>query len=1021
MEENRDRHWNESTFYNEIQAILGETSGVYLFTVHLPSGEYTISPSLLQRFAFPKGEDAKQLSWEKHLYPADRQALASQIERLKKGEIETLDCDCRIVDGQGQRVWVSLHARIVQPPDSPDKLVIGSLNLIDLENRADTTTGLLNQRQFEADYAGGFPLGEKGYLVIFGADDFRAVNEQYGLHTGNQLLKLLAECLEKHLPPTTRVYRLDGDRFATVMADKNEMAIGTLYTLVKRDFALACSSLEDSLYCTISAGSAGYPYDSENFLELFQFAENALNTAKRRGKNNIVFFSREAYEEFVLQTGLREALQQSVQNNFEGFSVHYQPQISALTGTVAGAEALLRWQNPVYGRIPPDIFVPILEKTGLIGKVGRWILEAAMEQCRKWRCHVPDFTVSVNLSYQQFETDDIPGLVHTQLNRLQLPGQALTLELVESLQLRNFMRFNEITSYLNRMGVSMSIDDFGTGYSSLGYFKELNVHQIKIDRIFVSQMRNSIYDYELLHFIVYLAHEAGVTVCVEGVETAEELKALLPLRPDFYQGFFFGRPTDAAHFEQRFLLDWKDSGRVLREYQEAHPEESSKLDASQFIAHEETFLELLDELDEVVSISDRETYEMIYLNRAGRTLLGAQNYQDLHCHELLYNKQAPCDFCLKRPACRDHFVLREYYSDHLGKKFLVRHKLIPWKGKLANLGISVDLTKDDTTSEAGQKDALFNTLSGCVKILTQEADPQFALGLVLKSLGEYYGADRAYLFSFAPGTDNTVCTREWCRPGITPEKDAWQGEAYSGKRPVWYAELAEGKPIVSGQGPAFQARYPAEYGELCRYAKRWFILAPIFLKSELIGFAGVDNPEKHEDDPQLLSSLSIFLAQSFALTRTQEELFRTRFVDATTGLLNRECFQRDLAALTEKPPEQSLGVVRIEVESFKQIGRERGYRAGDLMMQRLAADIQAGFEGYNIYRLGLEEIVLLGLGVKEMGLKEACDSLQTACKAREGCTIRLAYAFSAMHIDPARMLETVYEKTHGEPPTNPAP
>ncbi len=997
-------------YSNETLALLEQMAGAYLFLYRPEDESYYVSPTFTEKY-FPAGAGGVQQNWVSLVFPADRQFAQTRMEKMNAPGAGWVETDCRMVDKTGTRVWVRVRARHFPGEQGKPPIILGCISELDMELRADAGTGLLNQLQFEADYENNFPEGDFGYLVLMGVDNFRSVNEHYGLHVGNQVLKKLADCLEKHASPYTRVYRLDGDRFATVLEDKNEIAASSLYTLAKKEFADACGQLISGLYCTISAGAAGYPGDSANFQELFQFAESALNTAKRKGKNNIVFFSRETYEDLILDAGIREALQQSVENGLEGFEVYYQPQISAQTGEVCGAEALLRWQHKLYGRVPPDVMVPILEEAGLIGQVGRWVLETAMQQCLHWRRLVPDFNMSVNLSYQQLEKEDVPGLVHAGLSKLDLPGSALTLELVESLQLRDFSRFNETSAFLNRMGVMMSIDDFGTGYSSLGYLKELDVHQIKVDRVFVSQIRESSYNYELMHFLIKLAHDSGSMVCVEGVETSEELEALLPLRADCYQGFYFGRPTDAADFEHRFLRGWRDRGKVLRDYYEAHQGEEAHLDKSQFAVSEATFLELLDELPELVMVGNRETHEILFLNSAGRTLLGAQNYKGMRCHQLLYDQNSPCPFCNDPPACRDRFVTREYVNKHIGGPFLMRHKLIPWEGKLANLGMSFTAARELVPQdEAATRMTENQVLSGCVRILAQEEDSEFALRMVLKSLGEYYQADRAYLFSFAENSDLAECSQEWLRAGVPPEKDTWINFAYSLHRPNFYALLQDGNPVVSGKGEVFSHNFPREYGEICASGQRWLLLAPIQWKGKLIGFAGVDNPERHSNDPQLLADVCVFLAQEFALNELREQLFRTRYVDSHTGLLNNDCYQKDMGSMFAQKADTPFGVVYLEVRGLKELNQQQGHTAGDLLLQRLAVALQETF-GHACcrhYRTGADEMVVLCPDAKEKQFAQKCADLRQEGERLLPCTIRLGYAFQQEGADVRQLLETAY-------------
>ena len=192
--------------------------------------------------------------------------------------------------------------------------------------------------------------------------------------------------------------------------------------------------------------------------------------------------------------------------------------------------------------VGPGEFIPLLEQSGMICEVGMWVLQTAVSQCREWRKKLPDFHISVNISYVQLRQKGIEEAVLALLQQMDLPGEALTLEVTESMQLQDYSYFNKIFYEWKRYGIQISIDDFGTGYSSLSYLKSIEVDETKIDRCFVSRIQHNAYNYRLLSNMIELAHSARIKVCCEGVETEEELLALKELKPDVLQGFLFAKP-----------------------------------------------------------------------------------------------------------------------------------------------------------------------------------------------------------------------------------------------------------------------------------------------------------------------------------------------------------------------------------------------------------------------------------------------------------------------------------------------
>lgn len=669
--------------------ILSDTTDDLFFIWDVATDEAYVSAAATRMYNLPGNHlTGVHNQMQRIVHEADRENAARHFEEVKAGRTPELDLDFRALNRRGNRVWVNLRGRTVLAPGGDVHRVVGSITEIGSGARADKMTGLLNHRQLAADFAGFLDAGQPGYLLVLGIDDFKPVNDRLGRAFGDMLLQMLARILEERIGAAGRAYRLDGDRFGIVLPDKNRGAVNHFYLLVKDEFREACRGLKEGVFSTLSGGAVAWPDDSDDFIRLSQFADSALNAAKRNGKDKLFFFSLAEHERYLKRISLRQDLQRCVSNNFEGFSLHFQPQVTLATGAVQGAEALLRWNSPNHGPIPPLEFIPLLEKHGLICQVGRWVLEQALAQCKRWRAKVPNFQVSINLSYIQLEKDDIAGYLLYCLRKLDLPGSAVLLEITESEQLSNYSSYNETLAYLNKIGAMVAIDDFGTGYSSLGYFKELRVDQIKIDRCFVARVPESEYDYRLVKFIIELAHSVDVAVCVEGIETPEELEALLPLKPDSLQGYYFGRPVAAPQFEADFIDNWQG-------LEERHKKKLAALKRAErghitaFVGSEET-LSVFENLAEIVHISEPVTGELYYLNRAGRQLLGVENFSGLFLEDILLEGKGnivPIASALREAEYR-HWT---FEIKKLGLRFCSHDRLIPWDDHTARLGICVQL------------------------------------------------------------------------------------------------------------------------------------------------------------------------------------------------------------------------------------------------------------------------------------------------------------------------------------------
>jgi EAL domain-containing protein (putative c-di-GMP-specific phosphodiesterase class I) len=298
-----------------------------------------------------------------------------------------------------------------------------------------------------------------------------------------------------------------------------------------------------------SIGIAVYPRDGDNSDELLQHADAAMYRAKEQGGNAAAFFMPEmaqaTAERLRLEAGLRRAIAQ------DELRLHYQPIVDAVTGRIAAAEALVRWQDPERGLVPPVQFIPVAEETGLIVPMGEWVLREACRQARRW--HDDGHTavqVAVNLSPRQFGEPTLEWSVAQALTDAQCPAHLLQLEITESTVMSHADQALATMQGLTSLGVALSIDDFGTGYSSLGRLQQFPVSKLKIDRAFVQRIRSGTADEFIVDAVVTLARKLGLRTVAEGVETEEQVSFLSALGCNEYQGYLFGKPCDAEAFAE---------------------------------------------------------------------------------------------------------------------------------------------------------------------------------------------------------------------------------------------------------------------------------------------------------------------------------------------------------------------------------------------------------------------------------------------------------------------------------------
>ncbi|HKQ24689.1 MAG TPA: PAS domain S-box protein [Burkholderiales bacterium] len=396
--------------------------------------------------------------------------------------------------------------------------------------------------------------GDSLAVLFIDLDRFKNINDSLGHHVGDLLLKEVSAQMVACIRKGDTLSRLGGDEFVVTLEglshaeDAAHVARKIIRTLAK-PLVVGGHMLNTS--CSI--GISIFPNDAEDGPELMKNADTAMYHAKERGRNNFQFFSLEmnvrAVERHLLETEMRRALE------LDQFVLHYQPQADMRNGKLVGMEALIRWQHPERGLVPPLSFIPVAEESGLIDLIGRWALKTACEQNREWQVSgLPALKVAVNISTRQFNdpggfANDVTRL----LNATGLDPRYLVLEMTESNLLKNVDENVAVLRRLGKLGTHLAVDDFGTGYSSLAYLKQLPLDTLKIDRTFVRDIETDSDDAAIIGAIIAMAHGLDVRVTAEGVETKGQMEALRKLGCDEFQGYLLSKPLPAAEFAAQFL------------------------------------------------------------------------------------------------------------------------------------------------------------------------------------------------------------------------------------------------------------------------------------------------------------------------------------------------------------------------------------------------------------------------------------------------------------------------------------
>jgi diguanylate cyclase (GGDEF)-like protein/PAS domain S-box-containing protein len=415
----------------------------------------------------------------------------------------------------------------------------------------DSLTGLANDSLFQerlSQMIAQHPK-ENAALFLIDLDRFTQLNDTLGRHVGDKLLANVGRRLQAQIPERGSLARISSDTFAVMVpslhqeTEAGSVLQDTIFAALQRPLIVE----EQEIRISARVGIAVYPRDGRDYQTLFNNAEAALKESKASGARYL-FYSPDLNSRIADDLALEQELLRAVEE--QQFVVHYQPKIDSRTGAVCGLEALVRWDSPESGLVSPARFIPALEESELILDVGRWVLERALADHRRWRDKgILAPRVSVNVSPIQLRYDDFSDMVVKSIEQLDQGGAALDLEITESVIMADLESNNDRLQRISERGVTITIDDFGTGYSSLRYLAKLPVNALKIDRSFIDNMATDADDMTIVSTIIALAHSFDLEVVAEGVETEEQAELLRLMKCDSMQGFLFAKPMPAEEIE----------------------------------------------------------------------------------------------------------------------------------------------------------------------------------------------------------------------------------------------------------------------------------------------------------------------------------------------------------------------------------------------------------------------------------------------------------------------------------------
>ena len=543
-----------SIFENAIEGIFQSTL----------EGQYLVAnPALASLYGYDSSEGLicalNNIQHQLYVLPTRRDEFVKEI--TTKGKVHNFQS--QIYRKDKSIIWISENARLVYDKDNQPIYYEGTVeDITELKNHAveieyqathDNLTGLpnryiLNDRlQQSINFASRYHT--KLAIVFVDLDQFKLINDSMGHSVGDQLLVSVSKRISNNVRDIDTVVRLGGDEFVILIPNvqtRQDIELSLSRLLNHMSAPLNINDFNFSVTC--SMGISVYPDDGRDPDTLLKNADSAMFKAKHTGRNNFQFFTPELNEKLTDRFNLEYKLRRAIEH--KEFVLHYQPKFNLSTGRISGAEALIRWQPSEYETIYPLTFIQVAEETGLIVKIGQWVLNTACEKAKQLQeITGVDIPIAINVSPKQFRLPNFVESVQDALTQSGLKPELLELEITENIMIEDTLKFIETLQLLKKVGVKLSLDDFGTGYSSLSYLKDFPIDQLKVDRAFVHAIEEDANNMAILKAIIILGQSLGLRVVAEGVETEFQFDFLKSVGCDEVQGYFFSKPLPEGKFD----------------------------------------------------------------------------------------------------------------------------------------------------------------------------------------------------------------------------------------------------------------------------------------------------------------------------------------------------------------------------------------------------------------------------------------------------------------------------------------
>ncbi|MCR5278243.1 MAG: EAL domain-containing protein [Lachnospiraceae bacterium] len=488
--------------------------------------------------------------WGKYVHKDDQEGYYDGLNNIFNGNDIKEEYSYRAKKPNGEYVYITCAGKVMRDENGEPEYFGGTIRNHGAITYVDDITGLRNQYGFFEDVSNHIRRKEFFKITMIGIGKFSEINEVYGYHFGNRILQFFGKYLKDSIKTKATLYRMDGTRFAILGTEWSSDRVEEAYS-VTREYFRSGITIDDK-YVVLDTNASLIKVDKFDVNDQVVYAclNFAYGESKFKKQGELVEFYNDLNENNKLRLEKLHAIKNSITQNFKGFFLCYQPVVDAHTENLSGAEALLRWKSEEYGFVPPDHFIPILEKDPIFPHLGRWILKTAVEGVKPLLSRYPAFVINVNLSYSQLERPDFIFMVDSVLEETGFPARNLCLEITERCRLLDLTMLKNIVAALRMRGIKVALDDFGTGFSSVGILKQLPIDIIKVDRSIVMRIEEDEKEKELVKHFTGMAATFGAKVCVEGIETSGMRDILQEYTVASFQGYYYSKPLELEAFNE---------------------------------------------------------------------------------------------------------------------------------------------------------------------------------------------------------------------------------------------------------------------------------------------------------------------------------------------------------------------------------------------------------------------------------------------------------------------------------------